>query len=237
MLGPRAIAWWSVRTMTDGVQVKGVEHVPRTGPVLLAARHYHHLLDGAVLVRYVRRPVHVVVALDWAASAAQRRWMERACAAARWPVILRPATTGARAGYAASEVARYLRSGVRDAARLLCEGRVVVVFPEGYPVVDRPGLAGRSAGDTPASAPPARDVQALAPPARDADGFLPFAPGLCTIARAAHRCGAADIAVVPVGFRYEPRGRKWNITARFGPPLRDGADMDAVERAVRDLSR
>ncbi|MDQ6943300.1 MAG: 1-acyl-sn-glycerol-3-phosphate acyltransferase, partial [Candidatus Eremiobacteraeota bacterium] len=133
MFGPRAIAWWSLRTMTDGVTVDGLERVPRTGPVLLAARHVHHLLDGAVLVRHLARPVHIVVGLDWAADARQRRWMERVCAWARYPVILRPATAGARGGYAASEVRQYLRAGLREAAALLRDGRVVLVFPEGYP--------------------------------------------------------------------------------------------------------
>ncbi|MDB5073328.1 MAG: hypothetical protein JWM87_4439 [Candidatus Eremiobacteraeota bacterium] len=218
MLGPSAIAWWALRTMTDGVRVEGIGNVPRTGPVLLAARHVHHLLDGAVLVRYVPRPVHVVVALDWTADAKQRRWMERACAWAQWPVILRPATTGARAGYAASEVGPYLRSGMRDAAQLLCDERVLAVFPEGYPAIDP-------------------TASQAAPRLRDAEGFLPFASGLLTIARAARRGGANGIAIVPVGFRYEPRGRKWRITARFGAPLHDSLDISTVEHAVRELSR
>ncbi len=218
MLGPRAIAWWSLRTMTDGVVVEGLERVPRTGPVLLAARHYHHLLDGAVLVHHLARPVHIVVGLDWTANARQRRWMERACAWAHYPVILRPATTGASGGYAANEVRRYLRSGVRDAASLLRDGRVVLVFPEGYPVVD----------------PTAPDAT---PHARDGDGLLPFAAGFCTIADVARRGGAAVIAVVPVGFRYEPRGARWRITARFGAPLSADADVATVAGAVRELSR
>ena len=218
MLGPRAIAWWALRTMSDGVRVEGIENVPRTGPVLLAARHYHHLLDGAVLVRYLPRPVHVVVALDWTADAKQRRWMERACAWAQWPVILRPATTGTHGGYAFGEAGRYLRSGLRDAAQLLCEERVVAVFPEGYPAVE-----------------PA--ASAAVPHPRDADGFLPFASGFRTIAHIARRAGAPDVAVVPVGFRYERLGRKWRITARFGAPLGASADAEVVEGAVRQLSR
>jgi 1-acyl-sn-glycerol-3-phosphate acyltransferase len=218
MLGPRAIAWWSLRTLTGSVQVVGLEHVPRSGPVLLAARHYHHLLDGAVLVRFVPRPVHVVVALDWTANARQRRWMERACAWAQWPVILRPATTGAHGGYSAGEVGRYLRSGLREAAQLLRDGRVIAVFPEGHPVVDRAGSHG-----------PPRE--------RNADGFLPFAPGFRTIAQIARRRGAGDVAIVPVGFRYERRGTRWRITARFGPALAPNADVNDVERAVCELSR
>jgi putative membrane protein len=218
MVGPRAIAWWSLRTMTDGVAVEGLERVPRTGPVLLAARHYHHLLDGAVVVRHVARPVHIVVGLDWAADAAQRRTMERACAWAHYPVILRPATTGTAGGYGADEVRRYLRSGLRDAVTLLRDGRVVLVFPEGYPVVD----------------PTATEAT---PRARDDDGLLPFAAGFRTIAGAARRAGARDLAVVPVGFRYEARGARWRITARFGAPLAADADVAAVTGAVRELSR
>lgn len=218
MIGPRAIAWWSLRTMTERVTVEGLERVPRAGPVLLAARHYHHLLDGAVLVHHLARPVHIVVGLDWAANAPQRRWMERACAWARYPVILRPATAGARGGYAASEVRRYLRSGLRDAAALLRDGRVVLVFPEGYPVVD----------------PTASDG---VPRVRDASGLLPFAAGFCSIAASARRAGARDVAIVPVGFRYEPRGARWRIAVRFGSPLAADADVATVTGAVRELSR
>ncbi len=218
MVGPRAIAWWSLHTMTDGVVVEGLERVPRTGPVLLVARHFHHLLDGAVLVRHLARPVHIVVGLDWTANARQRRWMERACAWAQYPVILRPATTGAHGGYAASEVRAYLRSGLRAAVSLLRDGHVVLVFPEGYPVVD----------------PTASDAT---PRARDADGLLPFATGFRSIADAARRAGTHDVAIVPVGFRYEPRGARWRITARFGAPLGANYDVEAVAGAVRELSR
>lgn len=212
MLGPRAIARWALHTQTSAVRVEGLEHVPAAGPALIVARHYHHLLDGAVLVRHVPRPVHVVVALDWAADAAQRRWMERACRLAQWPVILRPRTTGMRAAYERGEIARYLRSGLRDAATLLREERVVAVFPEGYPVCDPGGTV---------------------PAARDADGFLPFAAGYRTIARLARR----DVPIVPCGLYYEAHGTRWRIVARFGPPLSLAACAGDVERAVRGLSR
>lgn len=212
MLGPRAIALWALHTQTSAVRVEGLEHVPAGGPALIVARHYHHLLDGAVLVRHVPRPVHVVVALDWAADAAQRRWMERACELAQWPVILRPRTTGLRAAYGRGDVARYLRTGLRDAARLLREGRVVAVFPEGYPVVDAGGPE---------------------PAARDAENFLPFAGGYRAIARLARR----EVPIVPCGLHYEAQHGSWRITARFGVPLSLAASAGDVERAVRALSR
>ena len=218
MIGPRAIAWWSLRTLAGDVRVEGREHVPRTGPVLLAAHHYHHLLDGAVLVGHLGRPVHIVVGLDWTAGARQRRWMERLCGWAGYPVILRPATAGTRGGYAAGEVAHYLRGGFRDAAALLEAGRVVLVFPEGYPVVDP-------------------TASAAVPRDRDDDGFLPFARGFRALAEIARRRGAADVAVLPVGFRYERRGRRWNVLARIGRPLGPEAAVAEVEDAVRRLSR
>ncbi len=92
------------------------------------------------------------------------------------------------------------------------------MFPEGYPVV-----TDRRAGARPAAE-------------RDAGGFLPFAPGFRTIAALARRGGARDVTIVPLGFRYELRGRKWHVDARFGAPL-DADAESASKRAVRALSR
>jgi 1-acyl-sn-glycerol-3-phosphate acyltransferase len=218
MIGPRLIAAWSLRTQTDAVAVEGLDNVPRAGPVLLVARHYHHLLDGAVTIAHVSRPIHIVVGLDWTADATQRRWMERACRWARYPVILRPATAASSGGYDAGEVGRYLRAGLREAADLLRDGRVVLVFPEGYPVID------------PTASP-------TTPRRRDADGLLPFARGFRAIVDLARRRGARDVAIVPLGFRYEPSGVRWRIGARFGAPLTADAQPSEVETAVRALSR
>jgi putative membrane protein len=217
MIGPRAIALWALRTMSDGVVVTGLERIPAHGPALLVARHYHHLLDAAVLVRHLRRPLHILVGLDWAADARQRRWMERLCRWAGWPVILRPATTGERAGYERDEIGRYLRSGLRDAAALLRDGRLVLVFPEGYPLVDPVSTQTRGR--------------------RDADGFLPFAAGFRTILALARRAGAPETPIVPVGFDYERRGERWRITTRIGAPLPQTATVAETERAVRMLSK
>lgn len=216
MLGPRAIAWWSLRSMTDGVRVEGLRNLPPSGPVLLVARHYHHLLDGAVLIRHLERPVHVVVALDWTTNALQRRWMERACAWARWPVVLRAGGVARGGAYSPAEVGRYVRRGLREAAALLGEGRVVAIFPEGYPVIDPSGTQ----PETP----------------RDGGGFLPFVPGFRTLLRLARRDGAGEVPIVPVGFAYVRRGRRWGVTARLGAPLWAPAGLPAVERAVRELS-
>ena len=48
--------------------VEGLEHIPRSGPVLLVARHFHWYYDGHVLVRTIPRRLHIIVALDWLQS-------------------------------------------------------------------------------------------------------------------------------------------------------------------------
>jgi 1-acyl-sn-glycerol-3-phosphate acyltransferase len=217
-IGPRVLAWWSLLTQTESVRVEGLEHVPATGPVLIVSRHVHHLLDGIVLIHYLPRTVHIVVGLDWTANATERRWMERACRWAGWPVILRPQSVAASGAYSPDEVAKYLRSGLRDAAALLRDGRVVVVFPEGYPLIE-----------------PARSH--LSARAQDDGALLPFAAGFRSIVQLAERYGARDIAIVPVGLSYTRPDTKWRIVARFGAPMTGDAPLEEIERAVRDLSR
>jgi putative membrane protein len=211
MAGPNAIAWWALRTQVASLRVEGLANVPATGPVMLVARHFHHLLDGSVIVRSLPRPVHIVVGLDWTKDGAERRWMERACRAAGYPIVLRPPTLGLREGFAREELLRYTRSAMRDVVGLLRAHRVVLVFPEGYPNID------------PAFTQKASD-----------DAFLPFAEGYRRMVDAAERDGLTRVAIVPVGFRYE-RGSKWTIVARIGQPQSSG-DPAAVERAVHELS-
>jgi uncharacterized membrane protein/1-acyl-sn-glycerol-3-phosphate acyltransferase len=80
------------------VVVEGLEHVPATGPVLIAARHFHHLYDGGILLEAIPRKIHILVALDWV----QKRWlrglMEWACAMMDWPVMLRIERLGEDSG-------------------------------------------------------------------------------------------------------------------------------------------
>ncbi len=212
MVGPAAIARWALRTKAASVRVEGLENVPSAGPVMLVARHFHHLLDAAVLVRYVPRPLHIVVGLDWTADAAQRRWMERACRAAQYPIVLRPATLGERAGYARNEFAHYIRAALNETSALLSAGRAVLVFPEGYPNVD-PAFA-RKAND---------------------GAFLPFALGYRRMVDWAQRSAGVRVALVPVGFHYT-RGSRWTIVARIGAARYDPPN-DELEAAVRELSR
>jgi putative membrane protein len=211
MAGPNAIAWWALRTQVASLRIEGLEHIPATGPVMLVARHFHHLLDGSILVRSINRPIHIVVGLDWTKDRGERRWMERACRAAGYPIVLRTPTLGLRDGFAGDELLRYTRGAMKQTVELLRAGRVVLVFPEGYPNVD-PAFTQKD-GD---------------------DDFLPFADGYRRMVAAAERDGTTRVAVIPVGFVYE-RGERWSVTARIGEPM-SAADGAAVERAVRELS-
>lgn len=207
------------------VSVRGLEHVPSSGPVLIAARHVHHLYDGCVFLARLQRPVHILVALDWARTRRQRRLMEWACAVARWPVVLR--TERLRAGPAAGqsayregEAGRYLRHAVEDAVELLREGEALVVFPEAYPNYD-PSFT----------------------PKRSEEEFLPFQPGFVRIARLAERDGRTRVPVIPAGLTYA-RGAhgRWQVTLCFGPAVA-GAERagvmpqaQAIEEQVRALA-
>lgn len=216
MRGLRAYARWWLPQHAD-VSLLGLEHLPQSGPVLLVARHYHHAIDGAVLLAQLPRPVHIVVALDWVRSAAERRRMERACRWAGWPVILRPARARESAAYHPSETGAYVRRGLRDAAELLRAERVVAVFPEGYPAVDATG-------------------RAPAPGSRDAGGLLPFGEGFRVIARCAERAGSAAIPIVPFGLHYESSHERWHVRAAFGAPLSSRTSTTDLQRIVGELS-
>ncbi len=81
------------------LHVAGLEHVPRDGPVILAARHYHHLYDACAILASVPREVHVMVAVDWL-SGATLSIMGALTRAAMWPAVRReadaPASTAPR---------------------------------------------------------------------------------------------------------------------------------------------
>jgi putative membrane protein len=215
MLGPNAIAWWGLRTQTSGVRVEGLANVPADGPVMLVARHFHHLLDGAVLVTRLARPIHIVVGLDWAASPRQRRLMEWMCRSADYPIVLRPPTLERTGAYRRDELLRYTRAAFRQTTRLLRAGRVVLVFAEGYPNID----------PNPSRKPGRED-------------WLPFESGFSKMIQLAERDGSTRVALVPVGFRYGAAGgERWAIEARIGAPLAAAErDVATVERRVRLLS-
>ncbi len=243
------------------LRVQGGAYVPRAGPVVLASRHYHHLLDAFVLLSALPRQTHFLVALDWVQGRSGRRLMEGACRAARWPVILRAeevrrqalARPG-RTAYSEAEVGPSLRRGIAEGTALLRAGRALVLFPEAYPNVD-PDYTPKGEGE-----------------------MLPFRPGFARLAILASRGGAgtgrgsrpagrggaasgagrragwpggAPVAVVPAGLQYRLLdgrerwlGARWEVTLRFGPPVqmadsgREALDATVrqVERAVRRLS-
>ena len=56
---------WMIARRKVKLEVEGLENVPRSGPVLIVARHFHHLYDGCVLMKTVPRRLHIFVALDW----------------------------------------------------------------------------------------------------------------------------------------------------------------------------
>lgn len=209
------------------VAVEGLANVPKRGAVLIPSRHYHHLFDGAIFMTRLRRPVHILVALDWARTRRVRAIMEWACHMAAWPGVLRTDAFNVGRGqyddrhaYRINEAGRYLRQAATASVDALRSGEIMVVFPEAYPNIDPEGS-----------------------PKADENTFLPFEPGFVKLAQLAERDGQTTVSIVPAGFTSQtlPNGRQ-RITVRFGAPLLladypDRAQLVAyVEREVKALS-
>jgi putative membrane protein len=204
----RGLAWGTTKARLD-VAIEGVEHLPRTGPALIAARHFHHLWDGAILIGRLPRPVRLVVAADWA-SGRRRSVLLGACRLLDWPALLRREAAGDEAA------GRLLRVATADVVHLLLRGGVVAVFPEGYPTIDPAG-----------------------PTKPDRETILPFRPGVVRFAQLAERAGAGQIPIVPAGFWYAPDsrrrvvlrlGRPWSVGD--GEPRALAAGLEAAVRAL-----
>jgi putative membrane protein len=217
----RAAGRWVVARRLD-LRVEGSEHLGTSGPALVAARHYHHLYDGCALLAALPRPVSIMAAVDWADGSGVRSVLEAACRMARWPVVLRaapPSCAGAAAAARPAAADRYLRQATRDVIDLLRAGRLVVIFPEGYPTIDPAGS-----------------------PKHDDAAFLPFQAGVARLAIMAERRGAGRVPIVPAGLTYRP-GDRWQVRLRFGPPIFAGDHptwqslLAAVEQQVIELSR
>ena len=199
------------------LSVEGVDRLPRRGPVIVAARHVHHAYDGAALLGAIDRPTHLVVALDWMPVGIKRELLARLCRAARWPAVIRSEGFAPVAGKRDPEAVRRLRTAIEDSVALLDEGRVLVVFPEGYPNVDPNGS-----------------------PKAGLDEMLPFRGGYLQIAARLERKTGKVAAIVPAGFAYEQD--PWRIRLSFGTPVAvaPGDDLGAVnalvEAEVRRLS-
>jgi putative membrane protein len=205
------------------LEILDAHHIPHDGACLLVARHYHHLLDGCAIYTATDRPLHLLVGLDWTGTGRLRWVMETLCCMSEWPVVLRPdalerenATPERRA-----DARRLLRDATRSTAALLARGEAVLMFPEGFPVIDPHAGVARA----------------------NPDSLLPFEQGMARLLSIAERRLDHPIPVIPIGFAYQDDGEgRWNITMRCGDAIRRSLDESLsqfearVELHVRQLS-
>jgi 1-acyl-sn-glycerol-3-phosphate acyltransferase len=204
------------------LHVEGLEHLPTTGPAVLAARHFHHFYDGVALIAIVPRPLRILVTLDWVENAVGLRLMRSACQMAKWPIVARSYSQvrpgGAAQTRQAAAARRQLLTATRECVGLLRGGQLLLAFPEGYPNID-PNFT----------------------PKADDSALLPFEPGFLRFVALAEQDGITRVPIVPVGLEYQRRDR-WHVTVRFGHPVMRSPDVDshaqlaAIEEQVRELS-
>lgn len=210
----RAASTRLVRKRVD-LRVENVENLPPNGPVIIAARHFHHLYDGAVMMSIVPRPLCILVGLDWVRNPVGKVMMERLCRAASWPVVMGRGGTLPRHD---REKSRALRQAISDSLKTLRDGDALMVFPEGYPNID-PGYT----------------------PKEDESVFLPFQPGFVRLATIAASQGLR-VPIVPVGLAYI-RSEPWQVIVRFGEPIslthrhEERSVLQQVEAEVHRLSQ
>ena len=204
-------AWHSLRAVSARTVAKdlrltvhGFEHLPPDGPVLLVARHYHHLYDGCAVMATVPRQVRMLVGIDWIERPIALRGMQAACRAAGWPVVYRNTSETDRARWLPA-----LRQAMRQSIQILRDGKLLLVFPEGYPTID------------PHPTPKTHD-----------DEILPFQSGFVRIARDVHDSGI-PLCTIPLGFHYEQVDDRWRVTMRFGAPL----ELDFSEPTLQIAER
>jgi 1-acyl-sn-glycerol-3-phosphate acyltransferase len=159
------------------INVHGLERFPERGAVLLAANHPNSLLDPAILITLLPRPIHFGASI----------------------VIFKGAFVSVLEAFGAVPLVRAQddRQGMggnigafKKFARLLREGQIVAIFPEGI-TQDEPHLAPFKTG-------PAR----IALQAESAADF-----GL-------------QLAIVPVGLQFEPRRQfRGDAFVRIGEPF------------------
>lgn len=217
-------AWLSIRSFCRvavrliDVHVTGLEHVPSSGPVVLAARHYHYTYDGIALYALIDRPIRAVAALDWMPPGRMRGLLQSACRAAGWPAILREPLRGTNDRETERERRLLLLQASREAVEILRDGNALLIFPEAYPVIDPHPTPKRTHGE-----------------------MLPFQPGTVRFAGLAARQLSTSIPVSPIGLRYT-RGRRWRLDVTIGAPLWVSPESDpdeslaALETEVRRLS-
>ena len=199
------------------VTAAGMDQVPGAGPVVLAVRHYHHLLDGLGLLAHNRRPLHILIGLDWVSTRAGRWLMESLARGCAWPVTLRTSADRlddsepgfeAASAYRTDEAQTYQHRAFRQCVELLGRERVVVIFPESYPVIDP---------HTPRK--PRQEMLA------------PFKPGFARAAVAAARRHGRPVSVVPVGIRVDAANQR-RLAFCYGQPRLVTASTDANSLVV-----
>jgi 1-acyl-sn-glycerol-3-phosphate acyltransferase len=166
-----------------------------------------------------------MIGLDWVSTRTTRWLMENLTRGCAWPVTLRsnedrqgdgePGFEAASA-YRPNEVGPYQQRAFRQCVELLGRERVVVIFPEAYPVID---------------------PHTFRKPRRET--LAPFKPGFARAAVIAARRHGRPVSVVPVGIRADAANQR-KLDFGYGQPklVTAASDVKSLVAQVRaDICR
>lgn len=161
-----------------------------------------------------------MIGLDWVSTRRARWLMESLARGCAWPVTLRTSKDGqgddapsleAASAYRPDEIPPYQQRAFRQCVELLGHERVVVIFPEAYPVIDPHTVRT-----------PRQEILA------------PFKAGFARAAVAAARRHGRPVCIVPVGIRADAANER-RLAFCYGRPrlVTAASDVEGLVGHVR----
>ncbi len=181
------------------VIVTGQEHVPPSGPVILASRHFHGDFDLSLMLSIIHRRIFFLGATDFLKEGVQMRVVRLvyekmgAVPINRPDSIFQKPSTGLIAAY-------------KSIVRLLMLGQAVMIFPEGWPNIDSHWTR-----------------------KTEQDDVIEVKAGLFHFIDYVQKKKGVLVPIVPIGVRYTKEGRQNLIFVNIGTPFNIPVSAERID--------
>lgn len=199
----------------NAVEIVGLENIPMKGPVVIAPRHYHGQYDGPLMMTIIPRRFFVLIGVDWV----QKKYeifLHKTFYPKFGSVTINRPDAPTTSAYPNSTPSTAMRSLIN----MLLLDQAVLIFPEGWPVIDIHYT-----------------------PRTDRNGIFSIKPGIMFVVDYAQKSKGVRIPIIPIGLNYLEGKRKGLIEVNIGKslylPLNSSkADYDITTRELQaEMSR